>query len=64
MKRAQTMVGSEGMSPTMKRGTTFSGSPTSVKKRAAATTLMQNIMQPVATSPPPRRKKIQISTQN
>merc|ERR1712080_222280 len=47
----------------MKRGMTFTGSPSpNSKKRAAATSLMHNIMQPVATSPPPRRKKIAIKT--
>jgi hypothetical protein len=62
MKRGQTMIGSEGMSPTMKRGTTFtaSGSPSPTRKRAAGTTLMHNIMQPNACSPPPRKKKITI----
>lgn len=64
VKRAGTLVGSEGMSPTMKRGMTFTGSPSpNTKKRAQATSLMHNIMQPVATSPPPRKKKIQIATQ-
>lgn len=55
------------MSPTMKRGMTFtaSGSPSpNTKKRAQQTQLMHNIMQPAACTPPPRKKKIAVTAQN
>ena len=55
------------MSPTMKRGMTFtaSGSPSpNAKKRAQQTQLMHNIMQPAACTPPPRKKKIATTAQN
>jgi hypothetical protein len=66
VKRGQTLAGND-MSPTMKRGMTFTatGSPSpNSKKRAAATTLMHNIMQPNHCTPPPRKKKIAITAQN